>query len=187
MTNRWCDGHLVTRVQSSKMSTSPAKMVKSSKQTLSSVLLIFIIIIAKIFASSAQEDDVILDFKVDHTNYVDPFDMLNYDRRNLHQEKPAVDPGDQSHFPATENPMDSIEIREEVATVKSSEVTQEDEEKKPSQEVASAEKERPFLGRFVRILSNTLQLEVVYTMFSYITRKVLSKVKSCFVEATTWR
>lgn len=100
----------------------------------------------------SDEDDFrnSIDFDVDRSDYVDPFDMFNYDPialrhagRKLKQniEKDTVGPFDMFNYESN-NPHDQRKKKNNVC----------------KENVLCGE--RPFLKRFLQILSYTMQLEV---------------------------
>lgn len=105
-----------------------------------------------------REENVNVDFSVDNSNYVDPFDMLNYDRRALDKQKEVLD---EESSETTEEIQEEVSERpEEAVRVK---LLQQKSPPDPVETCASKPsvvQEKPFLGRFVRILSTTLDLEV---------------------------
>lgn len=117
-----------------------------------------------VFVRGQREENVDVDFSVDNSNYVDPFDMLNYDRRALDQQQEVM--GEESSQAKEEIQEEVSERPEESVKVKLL------QQKSPPDKVEacplkpSVAQEKPFLGRFVRILSTTLDLEVCYLVQS---------------------
>lgn len=144
----------------------------------------FILVIFHFFLSiSCNQDDeshIDLDFlTIDRTNYVDPHDILNYDRgvNKKTLETPQTI--------QTKPPVDAISTENVVSNPEKSEATQVVADKTPkfeterppddneinssySNSATCPAKERPFLGRFVRILSKTLDLEVSTKLSTFV-------------------
>ena len=124
--------------------------------------LLVLIVCSRLSIISAEEDDgkLSFDFSVDRSNYIDPHDMFNYDRRALRKEK-QIEPGgsDLLNSLSSETTEDILdEVTEKFEAQDILKLKQEPSDIKKSD--SSTCKENPFLGRFARILSNTLQLEV---------------------------
>lgn len=115
------------------------------------------------FVSCHQEDEILpeIDFlSIDRSNYVDPHDMLNYDRRAT--KAPPDETIEAKTTLDTQNGPPDSEENIEVSETKF----------KPDCQTnispvncsclnnTSLEREKPFLGRFVAILSRTLALKV---------------------------
>ena len=138
-----------------------------------------LIVISRSFVACNQEDESIpqIDFlSIDRSNYVDPHDMLNYDRRKGNPDETVVEKTDLADGILVHNDLENISLIEEekevseqvISSVKASKLEQE-HTTDVNQAVnclclnnSSLEREKPFLGRFVTILSRTLQLKVDY-------------------------
>ena len=145
--------------------------------------LFFIVqVLLLIHLTTAREDEIQLnvDLNIDRSNYVDPFDMLNYDPRLGSTEKTNDLPNEKvkSSVSSSEDRLKS-ELIEDQKHLKRDDVTPEatntpsvfklkQNKKEKSKDNAPAcpsittpaSIEKPFLGRFIKILANTLQLEV---------------------------
>ena len=91
-----------------------------------------------------------LDFNVDHANYIDPFDMLNYDRMALKHS--IVKPNPISPVDIITPVAEEVPINEEITKIQC-----------PVPIVLKKEndcREQPFFKRFLRIMYSTMKLEV---------------------------
>lgn len=143
-----------------------------------------------------QEVKLDVDLNVDTSNYVDPHDMLNYNPQNIlssstkriiqtevHEEKIVSVVSKKLKSSATnldaepemKKHQGTVSADESKATPTVSKLEQKNLVKKEKDKDISTcpatnpipSKERPFLGRFLKTLSNTLQLEV-YIFKKYI-------------------
>ena len=148
-----------------------------------------LIVISRSFVACNQEDESIpqIDFlSIDRSNYVDPHDMLNYDRRKGNPDETVVEKTDLDEI-LVHNDLENLSLIEEekevsdqmISSVKASKLKQE-HTPDVNQAVnclclnnSSLEREKPFLGRFVTILSRTLQLKVDY--FLWFNNKFISE------------
>lgn len=113
-----------------------------------------------VFVRGEREENVDVDFSVDNSNYVDPFDMLNYDRRALDQQQEVM--GEESSQAIEEIQEEVSERPEEAVRVKLLQQKSPPDKLEACPSKTFVSQEKPFLGRFVRILSTTLDLEVCY-------------------------
>ena len=148
-----------------------------------------LIVISRSFVACNQEEESIpqIDFlSIDRSNYVDPHDMLNYDRRKGNPDETVVEKTDLDEI-LVHNDLENLSLIEEekevsdqmISSVKASKLKQE-HTPDVNQAVnclclnnSSLEREKPFLGRFVTILSRTLQLKVDY--FLWFNNKFISE------------
>lgn len=118
------------------------------------VSILFVLILVSLWFGNVlptDDEDLILatDFlSTDPTNYIDPHDMLHYDRRTF-DKKPDI--------------VIATEILENVVSETSP--PEKCQPEKPVKclcpNVTSSASEKPFLGRFIKILSKTLNIKVV--------------------------
>ena len=148
-----------------------------------------LIVISRSFVACNQEEESIpqIDFlSIDRSYYVDPHDMLNYDRRKGNPDETVVEKTDLDEI-LVHNDLENLSLIEEekevsdqmISSVKASKLKQE-HTPDVNQAVnclclnnSSLEREKPFLGRFVTILSRTLQLKVDY--FLWLNNKFISE------------
>lgn len=155
------------------------------KRTVSSLFILFVF---QFFQSLScnQDDESNIDFNflsIDHSNYVDPHDILNYDRRvnkEIVETPKTVDTEPRIDITSAENlvsnlPLEEYKNTEDLNVAGPSVTTQKLKTEHLPEDIlvkslnsnnSCSTSEKPFLGRFIKILSKTLELEVFTKYFS---------------------